>query len=146
MDRCNYIIQGLFTLCYSQGKTIVDAGAFKRAVENRLTDDVTTTLELLEAFDAFDMDTKLEVVNECSKDIDTCEPIGSELILKASQSESFCEPMFIDANNIYTENELKKRIKYCKNPLEKKQLQKELDNLRFDNGKHKRGGKRRKKR
>lgn len=151
MDKCKALIQKLFILCHSNGKTTIDPIGFKNAVEKRMENPAHTTLELLETFDSFDIETKLEVISECAEIKDSA-PIGESILERSLANEErklsmdmYCEPVMFHANDFNTEEDLKKRIKYSKNPLEKKRLQRELDVLRFDNGKHRRGTKRRKK-
>ena len=140
MDKSKAIIQTLFTLCAGQGKTTINAEAFKRSVQSRLDKEAKTTLELLEGFDEFTIDVKLEIIEECADIIET--PVRPTL---SSIVDDFSNDGFFEVSSIYSENDLKKKIKYCKNPLEKRRLQKELDALRFENGKHRYGRKRGKK-
>ena len=136
----NRLSRKLLTFCVASNKCGINVDLLKSSIQQRVN-GVETTLDLLRAFDELDLDTKLEIINECCEDRQE-EPERVTIPLLAPQQYDVFE-MF-DKDDYIDETHIRKLIKHSKNPLEKQMLQRQLSNSKFMCGKHRHSKKKRK--
>lgn len=95
-----------------------------------------TIAEALRRLDKEELD-KLEV--ECLRFEDTLPHLNPEIFMHLHDSTEFIPSKYKEPE--YTESELRRMIKYEKNPMRKTMLQRELSTMNMWNGKHSKGRK-----
>ena len=136
-SRLRRNVNELMSYCTILNKRDLDALKFKEIVLNTAGKNDADGYELMEIFSSLDKSLKIDIVSQCTKDSSSLD-VSNDFWLQLHEERNFKTDTV--GNYIeYTEAELKNRIKYCKNPMEKQKLQRELSNMNFMSGKHRKG-------
>ena len=137
------IINKIMTLALSEGYRDINIEKFRDVMRQQLNNQEVNSEEMLIAFDNLDTEKQIELIEQFC---DTKPNIDLPTIVPIALADSFKEQEYIyRVPNVYDklgDATLKKLIKYSKNPMEKKQLQKELSSRNFMCGKHSKGKRR----
>lgn len=142
--KLRQMLTKLMFMVNEQGGRELDINKFKHLTclyysESNINTEVHEDMngcQIMEAFFSLS-DTEQKVI--LNKSITAKKPsISPELI-----NETFINTYEIGVER--TESELKKLIKYSKNPMEKQALQRELSSINFCSGKHSKGNRRKRK-
>lgn len=99
-------------------------------------------MNIEQALDEFvnmqDKSKQLDILCSCTEE--SISKTLENMISEMKEPEKYAYTLLDECT--YSESELRKRIKYCKNPMEKQRLQRELSSINFMEGKHRRGRKR----
>lgn len=134
-------MQTLMMDLITRGYSGVDRHKFRESIENIIGNTGLNTEELLEQFVNLNEDDRIKVIKSSGIELPNCCTVEiPDINFELPEERAFVKS--IDTNDFeYTESELRKRIKYCKNPMEKQRLQREFSTMNFANGKHHRGRK-----
>ena len=136
-SRLRRNVNELMSYCTILNKRDLDALKFKEIVLSTAGKNDADGYELMEIFSSLDKSLKIDIVSQCTEDSPSIDA-NNDFWLQLHEERDF--KMDTVGNYIeYTESELKNRIKYCKNPMEKQKLQRELSNMNFMSGKHRKG-------
>lgn len=134
------IINKIISLAISEEYRDINIEKFRDVMREQLTNQEANNEEMLIAFDNLDITEQVELIKRFC---DTKPNIELPMIKSLKFEEPLKEPDYIYSEyNKIDDITLKKLIKYSKNPMERKQLQRELSSRNFMNGKHSKGKRR----
>ena len=131
------------SLALSEGYRDINIEKFRDVMRKQLNNQEANSEDMLIAFDSLETSEQIALIKQFC---DTKPNMDLPTIVPLTLADSFEEHAYIYREpNIYDklgEATLKKLIKYSKNPMEKKQLQRELSGRNFMRGKHSKGKRR----
>ena len=135
-DKLRKQVNELMSLTMILHKSGINADKFLAEMTKIIGKSEIDVFEIMDTFCELEKGKKIEIIELCGVEE---KPIFN-LNLMAEELNKTVEyvPQHNNMSEM-TESELKKRIKYCKNPLEKQKLQRELSSLKFMEGKHRKG-------
>ena len=136
-------MQTLLMELVTRGYGGVDRAKFRESIENITGSTDLNIEELLEQFVNLNEDDRIKVIKSSGIDLPNCCTVEIPTVnFELPEERDFIKQLDNDDKFEYTESELRKLIKHCKNPMEKQRLQRELSTMNFMGGKHRRGRKR----
>lgn len=135
------IAKEIISRCYTLGKRELVISEFKKLLIDKIENNDNcniSTEKILITFDSLTEEEKTELLNKCTVEY-TEHKLENSIFDIESNQKDYLDTIYPRFEQ--TPEELKKRIKYAKNPFEKRLLQKELSSINAFNGKHRNGSK-----
>lgn len=134
------ILRKIFAQMYSLNVKDINTDTFVKLIKeyNGInTSETMTSFDILYSYNNIPENVQLEIVLRCTEPKPNLPTLLN--IHESGKTNLFKNVDIIDNEVWLTETELRKRLKYSKNPMEKMQLQKELNSIKYANGKHRKG-------
>ena len=122
----------------------IDVVGFKNEMRKKLNTEDISTEDILIAFDNMETNEQLDIIRRCGIKRPNIE-VDSPLLLPLDMYSFEQYDYDLKSSGKYDnlgDSQLKRMIKYSNNPMEKKQLQRELSSRNFMCGKHTKGKRR----
>ena len=118
-------------LSYSRilGYDYIDANSFVKAMQRQCDKEVITTHDILTAFNELDEEKQRTIISECSS--------HSEHKSISYEFDNVVELSVTALHDFNTEEIIKSELKHCKHPLQRNQLERELNTIKYNRSKHK---------
>lgn len=124
------IINKILSIAISRGNRDIDVDKFKSSMLCKMGESDASACDILKFFNLLSNNEQIEIIDSCCNN----KPNTSINNYRLRDIHDV-----IDVYNKRTNSDIRKLIKYSKNPMEKKALQRELSNKHFMNGKHYKG-------
>lgn len=150
MNKNDYdkkVIRTIISLSIMYGYNEISLDRFKEVMYSKLKNSELTTHEILEGFDRLTPEEKIDTIKECGVKEESSNLVNDWESLENSKTKMFKSVEILDNKDLIDRppRDIKRQLKYCKNPLERKALNKELSYANKSNGKHKNSKKKHKK-
>ena len=133
-------IQTIMTLCYAYNRDRLDTVKLKSKIIEITGNIDISTEAMLEEFTRLTDEQQIQIIKDCTVESKP-EGLDFEQMSRLLNNEKYIYDIYED-RLVLSDSELRKRIKYCKNPMEKQMLQRELSGVNYANGKHHKGKRR----
>lgn len=134
------ILRKIFAQIYSLNRIDINIATFEKSIKEYMgiSDSETMThFDILYSYNNIPENVQIEILLRCTEPKPNLPTLLN--IQESGKTNLFKNVDIIDNEVCLTETELRKRLKYSKNPMEKMQLQKELNSIKYANGKHRKG-------
>lgn len=147
--NCHYKTESIMQILMKiRNRSEINLEVFRRLICEAVDKEELNADELLVAFIRLDDEQQDKIIEQSTFPLEQGAqsslklPLVDELINYGRENNiDYIESYNEKLRNMETEINLRKRIKYCKNPMEKQRLQREFSTMNFANGKHHRGRK-----
>lgn len=137
-DKIRTNITIIMCYCMDNNRDKLDVAKLHEAMQEYKAEDMNIEQALDEFVNMQDKSKQLDILCSCTEE--SISKTLENMISEMKEPEKYAYTLLDECT--YSESELRKRIKYCKNPMEKQRLQRELSSINFMEGKHRRGRKR----
>lgn len=121
------VITRLFALCIANDFDAIDADKFREAVISRMSVSPQTAHDILQAFNGMSNTVQFNILQEAGRKKDN----KVEPLINVVDDQ----PLLM---HYLPELDVKKQLKYCKNPVQVKGLNRELNHIKYQKGKRRR--------
>lgn len=136
-DKLRTNITIIMFYCRDNNRDKLDVAKLHEAMQKLKAEDINIEQALDEFVNMQDKSKQLDILYSCTEE--SISKTLEDMIKEMEEPEKYVYTL--SDKYTYSESELRKRIKYCKNPMEKQRLQRELSSINFMEGKHRRGRK-----
>lgn len=138
-EKSKRIMNRILAQCYYLNKQDINVVKFKELLLQVINKETASTYEILTAYEKLTDEEQQELLAKCTRDkID----LSLSSMITELNKEVRGQYQFIKENpdiTTKTPENIKRQLKYCKIPMEKQRLQRELNNMNFMSSKHKNG-------